>query len=247
MHAHLPRTMSLIKDSWSAFIQTWDVTVRYSAWMILISVIQVLPTVIPFPQPEYELVATIVAVAIGVAIGLWATNALYLATLALEKKEHVTPKTTAPAIMLIWPLLLIELLNGIATLGAALFFILPGIYVAIRLGFGQLELYSKGLRGRDALKASWNLTQNKFWAIAGRWAAGGLVFGLFSLAIMALAVFIVQVVAGNELAAAMKEENNATGNAAFSIISGIVQAAVLPLFVVFEVKLYRALEHTRSS
>ena len=239
--------MSLIKDSWSAFIQTWDVTVRYSAWMILISVIQILPTVIPFPQPEHEMIAMLVAGVIAVAIGLWATNALYLATLALEKKEQVTPKTIAPAIMLLWPLLLIELLSGIATLGAALFFILPGIYVAVRLGFGHLELYSKGLRGRDALKASWDLTKNKFWAIFGRWVAGGAVFGIFSLAIMALAIFIVQMVAGSELAAAMKDENNATGGAAFSIISGIVQAAVLPLFVVFEVKLYRALEHTRSS
>jgi hypothetical protein len=247
MHRSLPAPWDLVKDSWSAFVQTWDTTVRYSSWIILAGIIQGLPAFLRIPEGDAQVAAMLITGAIAVALSFWVTNAVYLVVLALEKKEHVSSKTIAPAATLILPLILIQLWSGVALLGALVLFILPGIYVWVRIGFAHLELYTKGTRGRAALKASWDLTKDRFWPIVGRWVAGGALFGLCVIIAMTAATLIVQLVAGKEVAAMMQDENNAMGQATLSVISGIVQAAVLPLLVIFEVKLYSALKHSHAS
>lgn len=245
MSAPLPRVWSLITDSWNAFVKHWDVTVRYSAWFIPATLLQIAPLLISqFSNPVFKVIAILAPLA-GLLVMVWASLSLYLAILALEKGEKVTDKTTAAAWALLPALLWIGIMQGVTTLGALILLIIPGIYVGVRLSFSQFGLMDKGLRGRDALAASWALTKNRFWAIFGRQLAGGALFVLFTVIVMAIATMIVELVAGRGLVAALSDPNNPLSSAVPSFISSIVEAALVPAIAVFQVKLYRALEKTK--
>lgn len=123
-------------------------------------------------------------------------------------------------------------------------FLLGVIYLGIRLGFSELALFGADTRGRAALVESWKLTAGKFWAILWRQIAAGVVFGLLILVVLWIAVLIVELIAGSAVTASLSVggSNTEAGDVIASILSSFVQAAVLPLMVIYQVKLYRALE-----
>lgn len=243
MPAPLPRAWSLITDSWNAFVKHWDTTVRYSAWFIPATVLQVMPLMLP-NAPVFTVLGLVSAFA-GIAVMIWASLSLCLVLLALEKGEKVTEKTTVMAWTLIPSLLLIALLQGIATLGGLILLILPGIYVGVRLSFSQLSLASQNLRGRAALMASWELTKNRFWAIVGREALAGFLFFLFMLVVMMTSMMIVELVGGRAVTIMLSDPENNTGMIVRNIVVSIVQAALIPAIVTFQVKLYLALKKAK--
>ena len=67
------------------------------------------------------------------------------------------------------------------------FFILPGIYLAVRLMFAELLVIDRGLRPFEAMQASYDMTANHFWQLL----LLSLVFGL--LATLGFAFFLVGV------------------------------------------------------
>jgi hypothetical protein len=67
------------------------------------------------------------------------------------------------------------------------FFILPGVYLAVRLMFAELLVIDKGMRPFEAMQASYDMTKNHFWKLL----LVALVFSL--LAILGLMFFLVGV------------------------------------------------------
>lgn len=248
MSSSLPHAWSLIKDTFTAYVKTWDTMVRYSAWLIAsilawsVGVILLAQT----SQPLLQLAMLATAVA-GMAVLFWTSIRLYQVALVLETGSKVTATTTATAWSLVLPLLLVGLLQGVAVIGALVLLIIPGIYVGVRLGFSQLMLIDKNIRGRAALTASWELTKNRFWALFGRQLLAGFIFTFVMVIAMMVAITLVQLVAGNAFQTLLDDTQNPLGIAVTNLISGIVQAAVVPAMVLFQVKLYRALERAKSA
>jgi hypothetical protein len=240
MTSSLPGAWSLIVDSWNAFLKHWSTTVQYSAWMILVVAHQQIAFFFPEESGMWWIALLIGSIA-SIALAVWASIRLYQVVLAIDGGRAVDVKTTATAATLILPFLLVGLLEGLAVFGALLLLVIPGIYVGVRLAFSKFAVLEQGLRGRAALVASWNMTKDKFWAIFGRQLAGGVVFGLgFIVAILVL-MMILSLFIGGE---AMKDLNDASGPSSFlfGLGNGILQAAIIPLFVMFQVKLYRAVK-----
>ncbi len=239
MSQPLIETGQLIKDTWHAFIKTWDTTVRYSAWIILMTVLMVIPLFMP--EDNWPLLSlSIILTFAGVAIGVWVSVRLLLVVLALERKEKITEKTTEPFTNLVWPYVFASILSGLATLGGFILLVIPGIYIGIRLAFAQIAAVDAKKQAVEACKLSWEITKNRFWAVFGRQLAGGIVFGFLVLVVFWVAVTLVSLISNIDFAAALQDEETANPAVVgtFNIIQGVLEAAFLPLFFIFQAKLY---------
>lgn len=235
----------LIKDTWHAFIQTWETTVRYSSWYILVGALTALYLFLPDVRGMN--VIGLIAYIGGLVIAIWTSIRVYQIVFALERKEKITTKITEDAWILFWPLIWVGILVGLATLGALILLILPGIYVGVRLAFAQLAVIDKKKRGVEAMRDSWALTKNRFWAIFGRQLAGGIVFGLLFVIVSWIAIFIVAKLAGiggYEAMVATEQTNPALAGANI-LVNGVVQAAFIPLLYIFQVKLFQSLQKSQ--
>lgn len=229
----------LIKESWNTFTSTWDTTVRYSAWFVLVTLLSIAPLFLPSKVPLLDIIAFLLTV----ALAIWVSIRVYQVVLALERKEKVTNKTTATVLTLFWPLVWVSILTGLATIGGLILLILPGIYIGVRMGFSQLFVIDEKKKGTDAIKASWELTKQKFWPVFGRQLAGGIVFGGLMLIIIWIAVRLVALIANIDFNEVFmdSESGNPYIVGSYNLIQGIVQAAFIPLFYIFQVKLFKSL------
>jgi hypothetical protein len=233
----------LIVNSWKTFVKSWSVMVPYSAWFILIGILQAAMMFIP--QDSFYFIAgfALLIIVASVVITLWPTICLYQLALKMEAgATTVTEQINKNAWMLAPSLLLVMILNGLATFGATLLLIIPGIYVGIRLGFSTVSLIDKNLKGRAALANSWALTKDRFWVVLGYQILAGFIFGA---AISILAMFsmgIIGLIAGAaKLGYLFSATQTPVANAFNSVIQSILQAAFMPLILIFQVKLYRSL------
>lgn len=72
-------------------------------------------------------------------------------------------------------LLVAAILVGVATLVGFVLLVIPGIYVALRLGFVPLLVVDRGLDGLEAVKVCWS-------------GMGGNILGLFLLALASMVI-----------------------------------------------------------
>jgi uncharacterized membrane protein len=78
------------------------------------------------------------------------------------------------------------ILYVLAVIAGLILLILPGIYVAVRLQFFSYLVVDHGhMKGIDALKKSWEMTQGKFWKLFG-WSI--VLFFINLLGLLALGV-----------------------------------------------------------
>jgi hypothetical protein len=238
----LIRPWQLIRDTWTVFVKTWETTVRVSIWFIVVGIISALGSMVPDSIPGYLLI--FVLDVIGVLVAIWTTIRLYQTVFALEGGEAVTERTTATAVALIWPVLIVEALAGLSVFGGVILLILPGIWIAVRLAFSQVSVIDpkSAKRGVDALKESWGLTKGKFWPLLGRLVLGGILFAVAVGVIMAVCTALVGAIAGpGQFTAALNSDQPPVAlGAALTFIQGIVQAALMPLVPIFQVKLYQS-------
>jgi hypothetical protein len=65
-------------------------------------------------------------------------------------------------------LLWVGILQAAIVIGGLLLFVVPGIILAIRFAFAQLVFVDKGIKGSDALKKSWEMTDGIAWVVYAR-------------------------------------------------------------------------------
>jgi hypothetical protein len=81
--------------------------------------------------------------------------------------------------------LLVSVLVGLATIGGLILFIIPGIYIGIRLCVSIEALVIEGRRGTEAMGRSWGLVGGHWWHAFGTVVVGGLLTGIVNAVITA--------------------------------------------------------------
>jgi hypothetical protein len=265
--------MTLIKETWQTFLKTWDTTVRLGAWYILIAVGSALAAFLKTGQLGSQFFSAILQIIVAIGSVFLAVK-LYQLAFSIEDGKPLN-KTTNPqtwkmvANLLIAGLLIaipiiicvgiIILIVGVsifvhgATAGNLAFgiplviaFILALFYISIRLSFVQGRIIDQNASAIDALKFSWKLTKNRFWAITGRILLSGLIFGAMTGALMLVAIILVTMVSGVNIGAEVsKTTPSSSVESIVNLIQGIIMAAIIPLFYIFKTKLYRNVEKSQ--
>ena len=81
--------------------------------------------------------------------------------------------------------LVVSVLVGLATLAGLILFIIPGIYIGIRLCVSIEALVIEGRRGTEAMGRSWGLVGGHWWHAFGTVVVGGLLTGIVNAVITA--------------------------------------------------------------
>jgi hypothetical protein len=78
----------------------------------------------------------------------------------------------------IWSVLLVSVLVGLATIGGLILFIIPGIYIGVRLAISIEALVVEGRRGTEAMGRSWELVGGHWWHAFGTLVVAWLIIGV---------------------------------------------------------------------
>jgi hypothetical protein len=81
--------------------------------------------------------------------------------------------------------LLVSVLVGLAIVGGLILFVIPGIYIGIRLCVSIEALVVEGRRGTEAMGRSWGLVGGHWWHAFGTVVVGGLLTGIVNAVITA--------------------------------------------------------------
>jgi hypothetical protein len=76
--------------------------------------------------------------------------------------------------------LLVSVLVGLATVGGLILFVIPGIYIGVRLAVSIEALVVEGRRGTKAMARSWELVGGHWWHAFGTLLVAWLVIGVIN-------------------------------------------------------------------
>jgi hypothetical protein len=83
------------------------------------------------------------------------------------------------------PILVVSILVGLATLLGLIVFIIPGIYIGVRLAVSIQALVVEGKRGTEAMRRSWYLVGGHWWHSAFTLLVAALITGVVNAVITA--------------------------------------------------------------
>jgi hypothetical protein len=83
------------------------------------------------------------------------------------------------------PILVLSILVGLATLLGLIVFIIPGIYIGVRLAVSIQALVIEGRRGTEAMRRSWDLVGGHWWHAAFTLLVAALITGVVNAVITA--------------------------------------------------------------
>jgi hypothetical protein len=248
MSKPLPAVWSLITDSWAFFTKTWNDTVKVSIWFLYGGLAYFVSSIIDAYMPELWAVSLFLT--LGAAFFMIIGQLRLLkAVLSMEAgKAYPTNRAEIEATVRQFPSAFwVMILQALIVLAGTIFLILPGIYLSILLTFSTLIFLAYGKRGTHALQASRELVTGRWWATFGRLLLGGIVFGIGVGIIAGIAALILTLIARPLTVGAMAEGSSryVLFQGSLELFQAVIQAAFMPLFVAFQVKMFRALERTR--
>ncbi len=247
MNTPLIGLWALIRETWQSFIKTWSQTTKVSIWFVYIGLLEfvdlALVKFVPWLAPTYLLI--IILVSVG---ALWVTIRVILSVLHEEDNKPQDDKADQnKAWALILPILWIASLQVLVLFGAFLLFIIPGIYLAITLAFTQLVAVDQGLKGTKALAASHNLVKGHWFQVLWRVFFGGLVLSIppMVLTIVIYAILGFAIGPNRFMLLVGSKSTDPLFSGTMTLVSSVMQAAFVPLFIILQVKIYRALQKTK--
>jgi hypothetical protein len=83
------------------------------------------------------------------------------------------------------PILVVSILVGLATLLGLIVFIIPGIYIGVRLAVSTQALVVEGKQGIEAMRRSWDLVDGHWWHAAFTVLLAGLLTAVVNAVITA--------------------------------------------------------------
>ncbi len=276
MSNNLPSATRLIRDSWGLFIKTWNESLQVSIWFLYYGLVYLAVNLIIKIAPAFTIIGLLISLVILVfwswsIIRLIETSFW----LDAGEKPKLDRKAMRASWRIVIPLLWVGILQILVLLGSAIPLIaweflapvylaawinpvifniiaivlfLPLIYVGIRLGFAQLATIKDKKRGMNALAVSSEMVNKNWWAIFGRQFLALVVFGGGLWIALTLLFLILGAIVGPDKFLQLADPNAQAPvlRGIRALLEGIVQAAVLPLFVIFAVKLYKAAKRSHD-
>lgn len=241
----LPSVFDLIRDSWKLYTTTWNESVKLSMWFLYFGLVDFLISLITKFSP---LAGNIIEIPLSLIIAIvayWVAIRLIRGMLKLEAggKIDMSKEESRRAWNLFFPNLWVGLLQVLIILGASLLLIIPGIYFMIALSFAQIILIDQNIRGFAAISASHELVKGRWWETAWMVVGTGFILGLIVALATSILMSIVMLVAGVTTIGA---NSDPLFIGTTDLLTAIVQAAVLPLFIGLQIKIYRALQGTKA-
>ena len=83
------------------------------------------------------------------------------------------------------PILVVSILVGLATIGGLIVFIIPGIYIGVRLAVSTQALVVEDKQGTEAMRRSWELVGGHWWHAAFTVLVAGLITAVVNAVITA--------------------------------------------------------------
>lgn len=238
MSQPLPLVSVLITSGWEQFKRDWKPNLELSVRFLLSSALLFGATLVSQDLPTYgRLAIFLLANAAAAFINLH--TILTLIELSLRRDQSPSGEGK-PSVEIgrthFWPFLWVVVLQGLAVFGGLTVFILPGIWLSVMLSYSPLVFIEDGARGVQALAASAALIRGRWWATFGRSLVAGVVVGLLGSLTTLVVLLFVGLFVGM---------NTAFGSAPKTLLAGVVQVLFVPLAVILQVKIYRALKRTR--
>jgi hypothetical protein len=131
-------------------------------------------------------IAGLVAALAGVVMFLVLTGAITRAVAAeVAGEDPSVEQSYRFGFHRLWSVLLVSVLVGLATIGGLILFIIPGIYIGVRLAVSIEALVVEGRRGTQAMGRSWELVGGHWWHAFGTLVVAGLLTGVVNALITA--------------------------------------------------------------
>ncbi len=123
-------------------------------------------------------VAGLVAALAGVVMFLVLTGAITRAVAAeVAGEDPSVEQSYRFGFHRLGSVLVVSVLVGLATIGGLILFIIPGIYIGVRLAVSIEALVVEGRRGTQAMGRSWELVGGHWWHAFGTLLVAGLLTG----------------------------------------------------------------------
>jgi hypothetical protein len=124
-------------------------------------------------------IAGLVAALAGVVMFLVLTGAITRAVAAeVAGEDPSLEQSYRFGFHRIWSVLLVSVLVGLATVAGLVLFVIPGIYIGVRLAVSIEALVVEGRRGTKAMGRSWELVGGHWWHAFGTLLVAWLVIGV---------------------------------------------------------------------
>lgn len=184
------------------------------------------------PAGTYGILAFVLVIA-SICAYVWMTVTLYK---SIIKQDGGMIQNDRAWYRYFFPMLWVGILLFFCTFFSFLFFIIPGIWLSVLLGYSQLLMIEDNIRGTHALRASFHLVRGRWWDVFARQMMVSIAFGaaVFAL-IIVLAIVLALLLAVLPLAAE---------SAVSSIVVTLFSAVITPLFIIAIVKLFHSLKKT---
>jgi hypothetical protein len=198
----------------------WPLLILASPGFILAIVTELTPLLGGILQLAYGIV---VAPILGGA-------ALWLVDQHLKRQAPLLGNSLNRAVSKAVPLVLGTLLAALLSSLAFIFLIIPGIYVGVKLALTPCAIALENQGTTGGLRYSWNLVKGRWWGVFWALLIGGFILG-FGVGL--IVVLVSRVVAD-------------FGDSVVNVVRTAAATAVMPIFWVYVVLLFRSLEQLKG-
>ncbi|MDP2664964.1 MAG: hypothetical protein Q8O97_03430, partial [bacterium] len=163
----LPSGPKLLVQAFSLYKENWAVIGGIAAIPFLVNTLSIFVAQLS--------VSSIIVFLLALAIGFLSYGALLTAVVQEGKPAGGIAGAYRNGARMLFAYGWLSLLSGLATMGAYLLFIIPGIAISIWLTLSPYVLFAENKRGLSALLASYNYMKGYWWAVFGRILFAGLL------------------------------------------------------------------------
>ena len=245
----------LVSSGWTQFLKDWRRLFEISIRFVLAAVISLIAALIAERVPMASAVSyTILVIANALSIVIVLHTLISLLDYQLKRETNADAEIT-PNAKRAWGLLLSVLWIGILNLlifaGGLLAFVLPGLWLSLSLSFGILFLIDEDRRGTQALAASAALVKGRWWPTLGRVLVPAILVVILDMLLSFIIMFILGMLIGFDRLSIFTNQAQPLQTASATIagiqnvLGSLVQIALIPLSIIYQVKVYHSLKATR--
>lgn len=234
----------LINQSWTQYKRDWKECLNISVWLLapilLMFAFLLLTDKLKLNLPVgFGLI--LLDVAIAIVINLYVVIRLMRFLLTKEKSNGAQVSDSHISLKLFFSFLWVLILRALATLGATVLFIFPGIWLSIRVAFYDLFLLDDDLHGTQALAASYATVKGRWWRTFAALLVPAILFG----AIFGVVQFFLTLPL--EFTFVLAEGTSRTLLSVMQmILGGLVQALFIPLMLIVKIRFFKSLKDSKA-